>query len=127
MGMGLGQTNDSDDVQVKGSTDNTLIGNVADSHKSIDFVNVSGVYGTLTVGTSAVLLKVGGSALTNRRYVTIQPKADKVYWGYDSSVTTSTGTQAFKDQTIILPIGPTITVYLIADGSGRDVRIGELS
>jgi len=93
----------------------------------LDHANDSAVYGTLTVGTTAVELKVGGSALENRKVVTIQPKANKVYWGYDSSVTTLTGTQVFKDQFIPLPVGPEITVYLIADGSGKDVRIGELA
>lgn len=114
-------------VTIDGGTDDTPIGNRGSQLSTDDTANVTGVYGSLTVGTSAVLLKVGGSALDNRKYVTMQTKADAVYWGYDSSVTTSTGTQIFKDQLVVLPVGPSVTIYLIANGSGRDVRIGEIS
>jgi hypothetical protein len=92
-----------------------------------DVLEQSASYGTLTVGTSAVELKVGGSALTNRQAITMLPITRDIYWGYNSSVTTSTGTKLFKGQFLMLPIGPSVTVYLIAASAGTDVRIGELS
>lgn len=94
---------------------------------NLDHANDSAVYGNIVVGTTAVELKVGGSPLSNRKVVTMQPQDNKIYWGYDSSVTTSTGTQVFKDQFMPLPVGPDISVYLIADGAGKSVRIGELA
>ncbi len=94
---------------------------------SLDHVNDSAVYGTLTVGTTAVEVKVGGSALAFRKLVTMQADDNKIYWGYDSSVTTSTGTRIYKGQYVPLQVGPDIPVYVIADGAGKEMRIGELA
>ena len=91
-----------------------------------DVLEVGAVYKSLTVSTSAVELKVGASALATRQAVTLLPIDRDIYWGYDSSVTTANGTKLFKGQFLMIPIGPTVTVYLISTGS-TDVRIGELS
>lgn len=93
---------------------------------NLDHANSQAKYGSLTVGTTAVELKVGANRMEDRKVVTMQTKDNNVYWGYDSSVTTSTGTQIFKDQFMPLPVGPDIEVWLIADGAGKDVRIGEI-
>lgn len=87
----------------------------------------SGVYSSLTVGTSAVELKVGGSVVSDRIAITMQSNDNNVYWGYSNAVTTTTGTRIFKDQFILLPVGPNVSVWLIADGSSKTVRIAELS
>lgn len=92
-----------------------------------DVLNGAAVYSELTVGTTAVEVKVGGSVLAQRRMVHITPKENSVYWGYDSGVTTTTGTRVWKDQTVFLPVGPDITVYLIANGAGKAVNIAELA
>lgn len=108
--------------------DDDILGNVSDSAKTYDSATTGGVYATLTVGTSATELKVGGSAQSDRKYVTIQLlTSGQLYWGYDSSVTTSNGTRAFRFQFLMLPVGEGVSVYLIADGAGKDVRIGELA
>ena len=65
---------------------------------SSDRLDGPGVEGVISVGTTAVEVKVGGSPLDDRKVVTIQPEGNSVYWGYTSSVTTSTGTRVFKDQ-----------------------------
>lgn len=114
-------------IQIDGGTDNTAIGNVGDQAKVADICNTAGSYKTLTVGTTAVLAIVGGSVLANRKYLSVQPKANGVFYGFDNSVTTSSGTELFKDQLIFLPVGAAVTVYLIAGTAGNDVRIGELS
>lgn len=85
-----------------------------------------GVYGELTVGTSPVLVKVGASALAGRTYVGIRPKANSVYFGFDNSVTTTTGMRIFKDELVILPVSDVLTLYLVANGAGRAVSIFEL-
>lgn len=118
---------DGDDFVQKGATDGTHIGNIGDSSKVTEALNTSAVYGSLTVGTTAVEVKVGGSVLANRKTVTLQPKDNKIFWGYDSSVTVSNGTQVFKDQFMPLPVGANISIWLISDGAGRDVRIGEIA
>ena len=94
---------------------------------SLDHANDSAVYGTMTVGTTALLVKVGASVLPRRKALTMQADANSIYWGYDSSVTTATGTRIFKGQFVPLPVGPDISVYVIADGAGKVLRVGELA
>jgi len=93
----------------------------------IDVLNSEGKYASLSVGLTAVELKVGASVLDKRQAVTIQPNDNGLYYGFDASVTTTTGTKLFKNQFLMLPIGPDIPVYLIADGAGKSARIGELA
>lgn len=91
-----------------------------------DIVNVSGVFGTLTVGTSAVQLKVGGSNLTNRISVTLyNTSGNTVYWGYANTVTTSNGTPILKEQLASWAIGDQVSIWLIAGSAGNIVRITE--
>jgi len=95
--------------------------------KTADICNTSGVYKELIVGLTPVELKVGPAPLANRKYITMQPKDKKIYWGYDNTVTATSGTQVFKNQLIMLPIGGNVSVWLIADGPDKKVSIGELS
>lgn len=92
-----------------------------------DILRSGGTQGTITVGTSAVEVKVGGSALSDRKLVNIDNTSSTVlYWGYTSGVTTSSyAGRIFKDQQIFLPAGPSCTIYLIAGTAGNSVRIGE--
>lgn len=93
----------------------------------LDVLGKGAAYGSITVGTIAVELKVGASPLDGRQAVHMMAMDNAVYWGYDSSVTVSTGTRLYKGQFILLPIGDGVSVYLIANGAGKDVRIGELA
>lgn len=83
----------------------------------------SGVHGSVTVGTSAVEAKVGASALSNRIHIVLQAKDSGVFWGTSNTVTTSSGIEIFKDQTIFLPANS--AVWLIATGTGKNVRVIE--
>lgn len=83
----------------------------------------SGISGAITVGTSAIEAKVGGSALENRIYVVLQAKDTGVYWGTSSGVTIATGIELFKDQTVFLPANT--AVWLIASSTNRNVRVIE--
>ena len=89
--------------------------------------NDTAVYGTVSVSTSAIELKVGASILSGRDYIVIQSKGNKVYIGFDNSVTVSTGIELKKDQTMYLSAGDNITVYAIANSGTIDVRIMELA
>lgn len=108
-----------------GSENGVLIGATGKQLQTDDVARVSGLYTELTVGTTPVEVKVGGTALANRKYVTLRPKDNSIYWGYNNSVTTTTGTRIFKDELIILPVG--VPVWVIADAAGRKISIGELS
>jgi len=92
-----------------------------------DVMDSSGVYGTLTVGTSAVQAKVGGSNLANRKLLTVDNTSNAViYWGYDSSVTTTNyAGRIFKDQQASWAIGPNLNIYFIAGSAGNSVRVSE--
>lgn len=114
----------NDDTSLKGAS-GTPIGSVSDQLKMNDIPSVSGVYSELTVGTSAVEVKVGGAMLANRKYVILRPKDNTMYLGFNSSVTSTSGIKILKDEFFMLPIG--VPVWLIADGAGKKCSIGELA
>lgn len=93
---------------------------------SADISNNGGVHGVLTVGTSAVEAKVGGSVLSDRVNLTAYNDSNIIiYWGYDNTVTTSTGTPIHKKQMISWEVGPNTSVYLIAGSASNNTRITE--
>lgn len=88
--------------------------------------NNQGVQGQIIVGTTAVEAKVGASTLANRQILTVQHLGNqRLYWGYTSAVTTSSGTEIFKNQLVTFEIELPLRVYLISDSSGQEVRITE--
>lgn len=93
-----------------------------------DVMNVAGVNGAITVGTTAVAARVGASNLANRKNLTIHNNSlVTLYWGYSNLVTTANGTPLYSNQIISLDVGPNITIYLIASIAGNNVRITEAS
>jgi hypothetical protein len=82
----------------------------------------------LTVGTSAVRAKVGASPVDNQKSLIITARHD-MFWGFTSSVTTSTGFPLFKNQTIIFAIEPktptVFEIWLVASTSNREAVVGE--
>jgi hypothetical protein len=90
-----------------------------------DTLKVGGTQGALTVGTSAVEVKVGVSQLANRKHVTLYNNSNStIYWGLDSGVTTSTGTPIQKGE-MVPWAASTATIYVIAGSAGNDTRITE--
>lgn len=92
-----------------------------------DIIDNGGTYGTLTVGTSAVALRVAGSNLANRKLLTIDNTSNStIFWGYDNSLTTSNyAGRIFKDQQASWAIGPNANIFLIAAGAGNVVHVSE--
>jgi len=89
--------------------------------------NTSGLYSELVVGTTPVELKVGANPLENRKFLILQPKDNKIFFGYNNSVSPSDGIEIFKDQILILKIGAGITVWAVSLSGGRPLRIQELA
>lgn len=90
---------------------------------SCDILNNGGLDAELTVGTSAVELKVGVSRKVDRKYVIFQPLDTGIKFGFTS------GTQnipVFKNQLIMLPAGDNTQVWFIASEAGKKVAIAEL-
>jgi len=126
---GQDSTDANDNAQVVLKDDaNVSIGQTASIPlQTSDILDGGGNQASLTVGTSAIEAKVGGSALANRKHIILQPKDNSVYFGLTSGVTTVNGTRLFKNQTIFIPAGPNSTVYLIADGAGKTVQVIEVA
>lgn len=85
-----------------------------------------GLYGSLSVSTTAVEVKVGASVDEDRQVVTVQPLDGDIYYGYNSSVTTSTGTKIFQGQFFPFEASRRLSIYLIAESGTVDVRITEV-
>ena len=84
-------------------------------------------YTTVSVSTTATELKVGGSALQDRKVLLIQAKGNSIFIGTDSSVTSANGIELFKNQLVPLEVGDAITVFAIASSGTIDVRIWEMA
>lgn len=89
-----------------------------------DVINVSGVEGAISLSTTAVEVRVGGSRLTGRKSVTIRPTTGDIYWGFTSGVTTTTGTPIYNKEFFSYGIDDAHTIYIIATGA-VNVRITE--
>jgi len=113
---------------IRGGSDGTIVGNALDRLKVIDGLRNGGVHGslTLTTGGTTYEAKVGGSRLANRKSLTITA-LDDMFWGYDNTVTTSSGTPLYKNQQIIFAIDPdsTFQVWLVASANSKVARIAE--
>jgi hypothetical protein len=103
------------------ATETTLAKNIG--------ISSGGVYGalTMTTGGTTYEAKVGASKLSGRILLTVTPTTSDIYWGYDSSVTTSTGTIIYKNQTFAFDLNPSSTaaIWLVSSSSSVNVRITE--
>lgn len=125
------------DIQAAGSTkiigsdatgtETTPVNSTSNGHiLSADISNNGGAQAALSISTTAVQVKAGGSVLSNRKTVTVFNNSNAtIYWGYTSGVTTSSGTPIFKNQSVVWDIGPSTDIYLIAASGTNDVRITE--
>lgn len=97
--------------------------------KVVDGLRNGGVYGALTVPTANVPVeaKVGVSRLANRKFIQITCTTNNLWWGTDSSVTTSTGQPLANGQTITFSIDPdsSFQVWLVGSTNTRTARLVE--
>lgn len=89
--------------------------------------NTSGLYSELVVGTTPIELKVGATPLGNRKFLILQPKDNKIFFGYNNLVSPEQGVEIFKDQILILKIGDGIAVWAVSPSGNKPIRIQELS
>ena len=126
-GGGFIKDND-DNKKIQGGTDSTIIGNTGDQLHVSDRANGSGVFGSISVGVTAVEAKVGGSPLANRKMLILyNAGSQSVFYGTANTVTTANGLELFKNQTVYLPWGPARTAWLIAPSGTQDIRVMEVS
>lgn len=87
-------------------------------------INGPSLYGALSVTSTPVQVKVGGANLEERKCVSIQPLDGDVFYGFDGSVSTSTGTKIFQGEKFFLECGDKMDIYLVSAGT-IDTRIAE--
>ena len=76
----------------------------------------------LSVTSSAVEAKVGASRQAGREWISITNKGAKtVYYG-PSGVTSTTGDVLYKDQTVVLPFGDNVGIFVIC-GAGDTATV----
>lgn len=80
-----------------------------------------GVSTVLNLTTTAQVLKVGASALVNRKVIEMQALTKNVKWGYNSTCEFD----LFKNQFFALPAGENCVMYLKASTGTADVAISE--
>lgn len=91
-----------------------------------DVLNVTAQQRAQSVTTSAAEALGAATILSNRKLLHITPTNGTIYWGYVNTVTISTGTPLFPNNTLWLSVTDNIHVYVIA-ATTIDTRIGELS
>ena len=85
------------------------------------------LHGTMSVTTSPSEVKVNALALEERKMISVSPTDGKIWYGYDNTVTSATGTRVTKHQTLFLEAAATLPVWIVSDSGTVDVRITEVS
>ena len=88
-------------------------------------LKAGGLFSDITVGLTAVEVKVGASRLANRKLVTVFALDSKMYWGYSNTVTASNGTPIFKSQMVSWEADSTCQIWIISVAAGKHARISE--
>ena len=92
-----------------------------------DILDNGGVFSNLALAAGvAGELKVGAGRLANRKYVIFQPLDTNTFMGFSSGVTVANGMPLFKNQMVMLPVGPNTEVWFINAVAGN-MRIAEVA
>lgn len=105
-------------LHVKVSNANTETVPVADK------VTSYGAQKVITVGSTAVPLRVNATNLEGRKVIYWQVVNGKINVGF-AGITPTVGFAFFKDQFASMAIGPDVDFYIISTGGAADVMIGE--
>lgn len=105
--------------------ESTYINATANGDMSVaDLLNVGASQTTLSVSTTAVEGKVGGSNLANRKRILIQCQTANMTYGFSS------GSQPFtlpNGTTMILELGPNISIWFRKTSGTGNVVIAEFA
>lgn len=91
-----------------------------------DIINISSQYRVQSVTTTAAEALGGATILANRKMIAITPTNGTLYWGTNSSVTSTTGTPIFANTTLFLSFSDNVHVFVIGTAT-TDVRVMEAS
>lgn len=125
---------DGDNIAISDGVDTMAVNN--DGSINVNVLNSAssgilpgGLQGnlTLTTANTPYEVKVGASALSNRSVITILPMDADMYWGYDNTVSTSTGTPLYRHQFIEFDLNKSSNakIYLVCANASRNARVTE--
>lgn len=127
-GTEVGSTASPLDVRLGDGSDTAAI-TANGEQKMVDGLRNGGVNGALTLTTAGTTYeaKVGASRLTNRKSLIITIQSAGVFWGYSSTVTTSTGQPTSNGQVLSFSIDPdsTFQIWLVCTTNNKVVIIAE--
>lgn len=83
--------------------------------------------GVVTVGTSQIEAKVGGSRKAGRQMLRIYNSSSSVIYFGPTGVTTGTGEPIEKKQWVNIPANDKLALFLIAGSASNDVIVSEWS
>lgn len=90
-----------------------------------------GVYGPLSVPITSVEVKVGTTRLPNRKIVTFYNNSGNriMYWGFNSSVTSATGTPIAPGELVTWEPDPfrDIEIWVVSEQGTNNARVTEAS
>ena len=100
--------------------------------KSTDMFHNGFIQSRITVGTTAIIARVGGSNLANRKaLIIINDDVKDIAWGPNNSVTVTPGVNKgpviVKDDREIIPVGDSIDIWIVAAAPGGNAIIQEWS
>lgn len=106
------------------------MGTISESPNKSDTLSTA-IQGQVAVSTTAIELKVGGSALTGRQMIhIINDSNNTIYIGYDNTVTTSgttRGEKLVKDATLTFMLTENQSVWAIAASGTNNILVAEFS
>jgi len=86
------------------------------------------VFAAISVTDVPSQVKVGALVLEERQVLTLQPTNGHIYYGYNNTVSSTTGTKIYKSQWIQIEASEKLPVWVVADPTKTvDVRITEVS
>lgn len=98
---------------------------INESGNDSEIANRSYVQTTVTVGTSQVEAKVGGSRLDGRQMLRIFNTSNKIIYFGPSGVSVSTGEPLEKEQWVNIAVGDGVAIFLIAATAGNVAIVSE--
>lgn len=121
----------TDEIRVNVTSSVTPTGGATEAKQDVLIAdltpNVSLVSGSVSVSTTQIEAKVGGSPLANRSRITIENKGNPDIFLGPTGVTSTTGIKLVKNQTRDMEIGPSISIFMITASGTATVIVQELS
>jgi len=117
----ISESQQSEVVRISGKEENNLSEVNTLGELATNDTPQQGLSGVLNLTTTAQELKVGASALVNRKTIEMQALDKNVTWGYN----TNCEFDLFKNQFFALPAGENCTLYLKASTGTAAVAVSE--